>query len=674
MKDVKKDIKKVRVNISTKLLRVLIPMVAVSIVFIVLFISIQAKSIISDMGMDELKSDSDKNAAEVSLMVTKLLSGYNQNIETLEKLPLTDPLEIEEYLSITLDWDPMTIYGVYGGLEDRTWFDASGWRPDADYVPSEKDWYQQALGHEEFVLGEPYVDSQTGEVCLTASREIRLTDGRKGVCGVDMYLNSIVEKMAEIKPLGTGTAMLFSEDIILAFYDSSLNGEKIGDHTDNGLLAALESYIVNGEEGVWEIDDGDGTKHYVAISKIANTPWTLVSSVEKKEVLGKLNSFEVLCYIIMVLMVLAIAVVVYLLMRKYITKPVNGLTKNIEAITNGDFTSDINKGGNDEIGLMNSYMADYIKSMRSTLGDMRNITLKLSNEAATSQNVSGNLNKQANEQNSSMEFIRGSMTGISDSAGELAQNATLLAQAVSDLTGKGSETNETMGTLLKQADKGQKNMESLRSSMAQVENSMADMNDVVVSVDEAAKKINSIVEMINAISSQTNLLSLNASIEAARAGEAGRGFAVVADEIGNLANESANATTEISSIIMDITDKIRTLSDKSQKNVEEIAEGTKAVGAAGESFVAIFKDLEITGRTMNDMIAKMNEVNDIASSVAAISEEQSASAEEIVGTVEQVVESAQSVATGSEDVDQSAKAVADSAASIGDFVKKFKID
>ncbi|MBQ7077500.1 MAG: methyl-accepting chemotaxis protein [Lachnospiraceae bacterium] len=676
MKDKKiktKTDKKVKVNISTKLLRVLLPMVAVSIAFIVLFISLQAKTIISDMAKDELEGDTKKNAAEISLMVTRLFSGYDQYIATVEKLGLTDRDEIEEYFTMTLDWDPMTLYGVYAGFEDKMWVDASGWVPDADYVPAERDWYQQAVGSKEFVFGEPYVDSQTGEVCLTASREIKLADGKKGVAGVDMYLNGIVEKMAEIKPLDKGTAMLFSGDIILAFYDASLNGEKVGDHLDNGLLKATEGYIINGEEGSWELSDGSDT-YYVASAKIAGTPWLLVASVNRDEILGKLNTFQILCYIIMVLVILIIAIVVYLLMRKYITKPVNEVTKNIEAITNGDFTSTINKNGNDEIGLMNRCMAEYVESMRTTLGDMRTITSKLSNEAESSQSVSGNLNKQASEQSTSMGFIRDSMSGISDSVGELAENATSLAQAVADLTGKGNATNETMVALLKQADQGQKDMESLRVSMSQVETSMADMNDVVVSVDEAAKKINSIVEMINSISSQTNLLSLNASIEAARAGEAGRGFAVVADEIGNLANESANATTEISAIIQDITEKIRTLSDKSKQNVEEIAEGTKAVGAAGESFVAIFKDLEETGRTMNDMISKMNEVNDIASSVAAISEEQSASAVEVAETVEQVVETAEGVASGSRDVDQSAKTVADSATSIGDFVRKFKID
>ena len=199
------------------------------------------------------------------------------------------------------------------------------------------------------------------------------------------------------------------------------------------------------------------------------------------------------------------------------------------------------------------------------------------------------------------------------------------------------------------------------------------MRHVVTSVDESAQQITKIVEMITNISDQTNLLSLNASIEAARAGEAGRGFAVVASEIAKLASESGDATKEIEKIISDITGQISSLSEKSHANMNAIEESSEAVSTAGNTFANIVDELGRTGQTMSEMLNMMNNVDGIATSVAAISEEQSASSEEVTATTETLAESAQAVSEESEGVDKSAVTVSQSATSISNALSVFRI-
>ncbi len=663
---------KAKISISTKLLRVLMPMVGIAIIFIIMFLSMEAKRIVSDTAEESLVNDSKKNAEKIGSEVTSLLSGYKQNVETIETLDFADDAAIIDYLTITMNWSEMTSNGIYAGMEDRSFFDPSGWVPDADYVPSERDWYIQAGGSEEFVLGEPYVDSDSGSLIVSASRKLDLKDGRKGVAAVDMYLDSIVEELSALKPLGTGTTMLFSRDCILSFYDPSLVGSKISDHSENGLLVAISPFLGTGSDGIHELSDGTDT-YYVAISTVPGTPWTMVSSVNKKDVLRDLNNFQMICWILMVIMIIVIAVVMLVLTRHYVTNPVSALTKNIGSITKGDFTVEINRKGDDEIGVMNRFMADFIDTMRNTLGEMKDVTAKLSVEADNSRNAANSMSEQADNQSQSMDQIHMAMEGVSNSVTELATNATDLAQAVTELTDQGAATNEIMNSLLIKAKQGQKDMDNVQNNMETISSSMNEMSEVVNTVDEAAKKINTIVEMINSISSQTNLLSLNASIEAARAGEAGRGFAVVATEIGNLANESADATTEISSIIGDITSHIQNLSERSEGSVRDIAASSEAVKVTGTTFAEIFASLDEAGDTVNRMIAKMDEVNEIATSVAAIAEEQSASTEEVTATVETGATSAKNVADESRGVDRSAVTVAESAAKIGEFVDTFTI-
>lgn len=138
-----------------------------------------------------------------------------------------------------------------------------------------------------------------------------------------------------------------------------------------------------------------------------------------------------------------------------------------------------------------------------------------------------------------------------------------------------------------------------------------------------AERIGQVVQLIVNIASQTNLLALNATIEAARAGDAGKGFSVVASEVKVLAGQTAKATEEISSQIGRIQ-----------------AATAHAVGA------------------IETITLTIDEVSQIAVTIAAAVEEQSAATCEISRNVSQA-------ASGTGTVTESIGAVTEAAGRTG---------
>ncbi len=661
-------------KISAQLLLVLVPMIATFIIVVAVIIFVNSRTIIVDEAVTGLAKESEANANDISTIMEGIKAYYQGLAGVLESSEYADDAAIKAALQPGMA-QYEEVSDVYLGFSDKSFIDGGDWVPESDYDPTTRAWYEVGMATDQLTFGEPGIAMDTKEAVVNGVRKVTLKDGRVAVLSTDISLNSISADVSEYTPLGTGESMLFAGPSIIGTPNPDYLGkDAAADLASDQFVSALYSNVSAGNVGqVVNIKGNDGKSYFVSFTAITGTDWTLVSYVKQDDVLKQLNTLSIITVILVIAMLVISTLIILYLVRRMITQPVNALTNTITRIADGDFTVEIEQGGDNEIGTMNNRMHDYVERMRTTLGEMKSVTGNLAIEADTSKNAAETMSVQAEHQSSSMEQIHEAMDGVANSVVELATNATELAQAVGDVTEQGNETRSIMNDLLEKAKQGQKDMENAQSKMATISDSMTEMNNVVASVDEATQKINSIVEMINSISSQTNLLSLNASIEAARAGEAGKGFAVVATEIGTLANDSASATTEISNIIGDITSQIKRLSETSAASVSDIAASNEAVSVTGETFAEIFEALDKAGSTVNDMVSKMDHVSDIATSVAAIAEEQSASTEEVTATVETAAASAHDVADESKNVDASAITVAESSARIGEFVDTFTI-
>jgi methyl-accepting chemotaxis protein len=87
---------------------------------------------------------------------------------------------------------------------------ASGWEPGPDWDPPERPWFIDAMARpDEVVITDPYIDSQTGRLCITVARTVRGEAGDiTGVIAVDVFVDVLNDIVSQRKITEDGSTVL----------------------------------------------------------------------------------------------------------------------------------------------------------------------------------------------------------------------------------------------------------------------------------------------------------------------------------------------------------------------------------------------------------------------------------------------------------------------------------
>lgn len=475
---------------------------------------------------------------------------------------------------VALSDDPVPVFkqlalaggftNVYVGYASKTakFSDPTG--VPADYDPTLRPWYQQAVSADGPVVTAPYVDAGTGKLVVTFAVPVKEQGALKAVVAGDVAMDSVVANVRGIHPTPASSGLLLdSNGTVIAGSDPALTLKPFTETIKGTDFATLKSG--NLVDGTF-----NGREKTFLATAVPGTHWLLVVAATA----GMRSLLKASALSLAILALLSGALMHLLIAR--LLKRLSGIRDAMNSIANGtnDLSQRLPDKGGDEVAQIAQAFNAFSDKLSVVMVQLRDASASVKNAAheiaAGNQDLSGRTEQAASslrETASAVEEITASVTQSNESAAEANEQASKASAAAS----RGGDV-------------------------------VAQAISTMQSIELASAKIGDITSVIDGIAFQTNILALNASVEAARAGEQGRGFAVVAGEVRNLASRSAQAAKEIKSLIDSTTESVATGS----RFVHLAGDSMDEIRASVGSVSGIMREISIATREQMKGIHEIN--------------------------------------------------------------------
>lgn len=580
-----------------------------------------------------LTSDIVSNQLNADLKRTE---GIMENIKTSVERSCSDKDEIQDYIYSISDAYPDTIpTGVYCGLTDGTYIDKL-WTPDADWVLTERPWYQEGLVADDITFGEMYQDADTGQFINSVYTNIKNQSGTViGVVSVDIPLDNLNEMLREQKILSNGYMFAMDGETGIIF-----GNKKQEDWNGQSAYELEDSVCQKIHEMVEQEEIGELKQYqsqYIYLQRIKDTKYITISVVPVTDVTGRLVSARnesILSSVVGILLQFIIMIVT----MGYFLKPIHKINGLMDKMHRLDLTERIESKSKDELGEIASNLNQLAVQLCGVIQHFKESIENIREQADTNVQVADQMNHSAGVQQDSLESLVETMNALAESLEAVSEGAVKLGDTVAETSDATKVVGEKIETTRGFVEFGKQNVQSMTDMMKNISSVSKELQDAVNNVKEGLGGINQMVTVITDIAEQTNLLSLNASIEAARAGESGKGFAVVADEIRTLAESCANSAVDIVTTTKSMDEMVHVVLQKTENSISAIEEGSDIVVHTDETFHNIFSNMGDIEHAMSQVDTAMHSMEVVARDMKTITKEQDNSSNEVLSACRQAMD------------------------------------
>ena len=348
-----------------------------------------------------------------------------------------------------------------------------------------------------------------------------------------------------------------------------------------------------------------------------------------------------------VLISLPLLLVVYVFLQRFVTRPINEMTANLDSIASGggDLTQRLEVRSRDEIGQAANAFNRSMEVFHDLIARVVETADRVDRSARYVSEVTDTNNERVERQRSEIEQVATAMNQMTSTAQEVARNAQHAAEA----TQSGEEA----------AQRGKHVVDQTVSGIRQLSDDMTRSAQAIQKLADDSQEIGTVIDLIREIAEQTNRLALTAAIEAARAGEQGRGFAVVADEVRKLANRTHESTQKI----QDMISKLQEETASAQASMEHSHAQTEETVSHASQADSVLDEI-------GEAVSTISQVN---TQIASAAEEQSQVVEEINRNITSINDVAEATAEDSQKTKQAGDELEAVAAELKRLVGQFRV-